>query len=324
MTLVGYFNSLRELGGMRRLVEDEVTNRVKNFSEEKRPHHFMGPHPWADDRRLLLPAELTSRASTEAVKETKRRLNVRRAKHDDSPLDVVLASNMISVGLDVDRLGLMVVTGQPKTSSEYIQATSRVGRNYPGLVVTCLNASRPRDRSHYERFCAYHESFYREVEATSVTPFSLQTLDRGMVGTLISMLRHGILEMEPARGVMKLHEHRALAETVLEALVQRGRVHRDWQDAEAEERIANELRARGKNFLDAWERVVDRAVEGAAQRTWSRQDKKKHEGVPLLHTATDPVPADLDERRFQAPTSMRDVEPSTHIWLRFADLDKRN
>lgn len=324
MTLVGYFNSLRELGGMRRLVEDEVTNRVKKFAEQKRPHYYLGPHPWADDRRLLLPAELTSRESTEEVKKTKRRLAVRRAHKEDDPLDVVLASNMISVGLDVDRLGLMVVTGQPKTSSEYIQATSRVGRSYPGLVVTCLNVSRPRDRSHYERFCAYHESFYRDVEATSVTPFSLQTLDRGMVGTLTSMLRHGISQMEPARGVMKLHDNRPLAEQVLEALVARGRKHREWYDHDAEERIANELRARGKNFLDAWERVVDRAVEGAAQRTWSKQDKRKSEGVPLLHTATDDPPQDLDERRFQVPTSMRDVEPSTHIWLRFTDLDKRN
>jgi hypothetical protein len=324
MTLVGYFNSLRELGGMRRLVEDEVANRVKSFSDEKRPHHFVGPHPWAEDRRLLLPAELTSRASTEAVKDTKRRLNVRRADEDNSPLDTVLASNMISVGLDVDRLGLMVVTGQPKTSSEYIQATSRVGRSYPGLVVTCLNASRPRDRSHYERFCAYHESFYREVEATSVTPFSLQTLDRGMVGTLISMLRHGILDLEPPRGVMRIHENRSLAEEVLEALVKRGKEHRQWHDVQAEERIANELRSRGKHFLDAWEKVIDRAVEGAAQRTWSKQDKRKQDGVPVLHTATDDPPQDLDERRFQAPTSMRDVEASSHIWVRFADLDKRN
>jgi hypothetical protein len=218
----------------------------------------------------------------------------------------------------------MVVTGQPKTSSEYIQATSRVGRSYPGLVVTCLNASRPRDRSHYERFCAYHQSFYRDVEATSVTPFSLQTLDRGMVGTLISMLRHGIDDMQPARGVMKLHDLRPLAETVLEVLVKRGRKHREWHDSEAEERIENELRARGKNFLDAWERVIERANDGATERTWSKLDRKKHEGVPLLRTATDDPPADLDERRFQAPTSMRDVEPSTHIWLRFADLDKRS
>lgn len=324
MTLVGYFNSLRELGGMRRLVEDEVSNRVKNFSEDKRPHHFVGPHPWADDRRLLLPAELTSRESTENIKETKARLNVPRTKVDKSPLDTVLASNMISVGLDVDRLGLMVVTGQPKTTSEYIQATSRVGRSSPGLVVTCLNASRPRDRSHFERFAAYHDSFYRDVEATSVTPFSLQTLDRGLVGTLLSMLRHGISNLESARGIMRLHDNRPLAETVLEVLVERGVQHREWHDVEAEERIRHELRSRGKNFLDAWEKVVDRAREGAAERTWSKMDKRKQEGVPVLHTAIDTPPPDLDERKFQVPTSMRDVESSTHLWLRFADLDKRN
>ncbi|HET8933818.1 MAG TPA: DISARM system helicase DrmA [Polyangiales bacterium] len=326
MTLIGYFNSLRELGGMRRLVEDEVSTRVKDFSDGKRPHHFVGPHPWAADRKLLLPAELTSRESTERVKETKKRLSTRRANEAEgaSPLDTVLASNMISVGLDVDRLGLMVVTGQPKTTSEYIQATSRVGRAYPGLVITCLNSARPRDRSHYERFVAYHESFYREVEATSVTPFSLQTLDRGMVGTLVSMLRHCIADMQPARGVMRLHQNRPLADQVLEALVTRGRRHREWHDAEAEQRIADELRARGRNFLDAWERVMDRAKAGAAERTYSGLDRRKADGKPVLHTATEDPPSDLDERRFVAPMSMRDVEPNSHVWLRFRQLDQKD
>jgi len=328
MTLVGYFNSLRELGGMRRLVEDEVRTRIKKIADDKRPHHWVGPHPWADNRDLDLPAELTSRESTEIVKETKRRLNARRAdakaENGAEPLDVVLASSMISVGLDVDRLGLMVVTGQPKTSSEYIQATSRVGRSYPGLVVTCLNASRPRDRSHYERFVAYHESFYREVEATSVTPFSIQTLDRGLVGTLISMIRHGLLDMQAPRGVMRLHENRALANLILEELVIRGKNHRQWEDAEAEARMEDELRARGMKFLDAWERVITKTREGSGERTYSDLDRAKTEGKALMYFPTDPRPDDFDERRFVAPTSMRDVEPSTHIWLRFAQLDERH
>jgi hypothetical protein len=324
MTLVGYFNSLRELGGMRRLVEDEVRNRVSDFGEQRRPHYFAGPHPWAEKRSLLMPAELTSRENTERVKETKARLAVPRASEAKvGPLDTVLASNMISVGLDVDRLGLMVVTGQPKTTSEYIQATSRVGRSSPGLVVTCLNASRPRDRSHYERFVAYHESFYREVEATSVTPFSLQTLERGLVGTLVTMVRHGILAMEPPRGVEKLHEHRAQADAVLEKLVERGRCHREW-DEDGEQAISAELRSRGRNFLDVWERVIEASRQGGADRVYAANDGPRDEGKAILHTATDPIPDSNDERRFVAPMSMRDVEPSTHLWLRFKHLDAKD
>src|SRR5262249_59804338 len=113
--------------------------------------------------------------------------------HDADGWDVAIATNMSCVGLDIARLGLMVVLGQPKTSAGYIRATSRVGRDpdRPGLVVTILNVHRPRDRSHYERFTFYHESFYRSVEATSVTPFSPRALDRGLAGTLIALARLG-------------------------------------------------------------------------------------------------------------------------------------
>ncbi len=323
MTLVGYFNSLRELGGMRRLVEDEVRNRVARFAEEKRPHDYPGEHPWAASRRLREPAELTSRESTERVKETKARLAARHVSEDGKPVDVVLASSMISVGLDVDRLGLMVVAGQPKTTSEYIQATSRVGRAYPGLVVTCLHVMRPRDRSHYERFHAYHESFYREVEATSVTPYSHQTLDRGLVGTCLSMVRHSVERMGPPTGAMEIHDKRPAAERVLEKLVGRARGHRDFRDGEAEARLADYVSRRGKSFLDAWERVIDAAKKGAATRQYSELDGVKAAGKWLLYTATDEAPSDRDEREFLAPTSMRDVEPSVHVWVRLKQLDER-
>ena len=105
------------------------------------------------------------------------------------PLDVLLATNMVSVGVDVQRLGLMVVAGQPKTTAEYIQATSRVGRKFPGLVFTVYNWTRPRDLSHYERFEHYHATFYKHVEALSVTPFASGALSRGLTALLVSCVR---------------------------------------------------------------------------------------------------------------------------------------
>lgn len=176
MTLLGYFNSLRELGGARRLIEDEVRTQLTGRSARRRVGETEGLFK---DRTIAYePVELTSRVSTNKVSEAKRRLE--QSFNAKDRVDVAIATNMISVGLDITRLGLMVCFGQPKTSSEYIQATSRVGRDdkRPGLVITLLNIHRPRDRSHYERFTAFHESFYRSVEATSVTPFSPRALDR--------------------------------------------------------------------------------------------------------------------------------------------------
>jgi ATP-dependent helicase YprA (DUF1998 family) len=177
MTLLGYFNSLRELGGARRLIEDEVRTQLTGRGGRRRVGEATGL--FRDRTIAYEPVELTSRVTTDKVSEAKRRLE--QAFKEKDHVDVAIATNMISVGLDITRLGLMVCFGQPKTSSEYIQATSRVGRDdqRPGLVVTILNIHRPRDRSHYERFAAFHDSFYRSVEATSVTPFSPRALDRG-------------------------------------------------------------------------------------------------------------------------------------------------
>src|SRR5205807_2864608 len=105
------------------------------------------------------------------------------------PIDVLLATNMVSVGVDIKRLGLMVVAGQPKTTAEYIQATSRIGRFFPGLVCTVYNWARPRDLSHYEQFEHYHSTFYQYVEALSVTPFAPRALDRGLAALLTSYVR---------------------------------------------------------------------------------------------------------------------------------------
>ena len=155
------------------------------------------------DRLELLAGDGRRRArSTSAIELTSResigrdpaapRTTWTSAATPTTALDVILATNMISVGVDIDRLGLMAVMGQPQSTSEYIQATSRVGRRHPGLVVTLYNAARSRDRSHYESFSPYHSALYRQVESTSVTPFSSRARDRALHAVLMALARlHG-------------------------------------------------------------------------------------------------------------------------------------
>jgi hypothetical protein len=330
LSLVGYFNSLRELGGLRRLVEDEVRTRV-GLAETRRPlgsdgQEETGDHPWFRNRLIQAePVELTSREHTSTIAEAKRRLGLPYSEPRHA--DVCLASNMISVGVDIDRLGLMVVAGQPKTTAEYIQASSRVGRQakWPGLVVTCLNVHKPRDRSHYERFVAYHRSFYRWVEAASLTPFSGPALDRGLAGTLVAMARLLDPAMTPARGAMEIAARRAQAEQALARLAARGAGYDGAEESVQKERRAK-LLARGRDLLDAWENVVTEATkEAAAAVPYSPYDLDPGPGRPLLFTALAEEPPEPGSPRakFKAPTSMRDVEPSVHLWLQRRRLGAR-
>jgi hypothetical protein len=155
MTALCYFNALRELGGARRIVEDEVRDRVGRYGLQRR--RVVPRDAPFSDRSIREPLELTSRVSTDAVAKAKQRLEAEFGR-DAEPVDIGLATNMISVGLDITRLGLMVVQGQPKTAAEYIQATSRVGRHHerPGLVIAVLNLHKPRDRTHFEQFGQFH------------------------------------------------------------------------------------------------------------------------------------------------------------------------
>ena len=209
MTTVAYFSATRELAGMRRYLDDDVTTRVTGNTEPF-------PRRTNDFERLAI-GELTSRISSEDISATldklslpfterwstqgrKKLLEERKAAREagkplpdwgTKPFDFVLATSMLQVGVDVPRLGLMLVVGQPKNTAEYIQASSRVGRqdSKPGLVLALANWSRPRDMAHFEQFRHYHETFYAQVEALSVTPYSDTAMERGLMGVLVSVSR---------------------------------------------------------------------------------------------------------------------------------------
>lgn len=186
-TLTDYFNSLRELGGSYVRILDDVRGRFAYLANKKFASLCPGVDPNAKFETIL---ELTSRKESIDLPAEIARLERKweRDNHADV-YDFVLASNMISVGVDVGRLGLMIILGQPKTSAEYIQASSRIGRRNPGLVIAIFNARRSRDRSHFEQFTHYHSALYRHVEASSLTPFSDRARDRGLQALFVSLCR---------------------------------------------------------------------------------------------------------------------------------------
>lgn len=310
MTLACYFNSLRELGGAQRLVLEEVAPRVAGY--DRRAPVQDEKSAWFANRRLGFDTlELTSRQSTGSIRDAKGKLELSYSPKDGRRTDVLLASSMISVGVDIPRLGLMVVNGQPRTVAEYIQASSRVGRQTPGLVVTTYNLFKPRDRSHYERFTAFHECFYRYVEASSVTPFSSRAVERGLAGLTVGLARHLKPGLADPAGVERIRKAPDVAEQVATIVEARVRAHRD----QVPTHLPGEVGAKVRALFEDWQDIAETMGRSAAPMSYSGWEKRKG-ATPLLSTAVDGV-NDKHEyfEHFRAPTSMRDVEPSVHFWV---------
>ena len=306
MTLVGYFNAMRELGGMRRLVDDDIRSRLNQT-------HRLG----LARRRPPILEELTSRKGAtdiprildllevrfDPVDEAKRDAARKRGAKVDlpTPLDVLLATNMISVGVDVKRLGLMVVSGQPKTTAEYIQATSRVGRTHPGLVCTIFNWSRPRDLSHYEQFEHYHATFYQQVEALSVTPFAAQALHRGLAALLVTLVRLLGDEFNANDRAGRLSATHPYASEAIRILAERAALVTGQHALGVE--VEQTLRA----LLDSWRDQASRTTGG---RVLGYKPKKDGLTVGLLKG---PEAGRWDD--FTCLNSLRDVEPGVNLIL---------
>jgi hypothetical protein len=291
-TLVGYFNSLRALGGAKRLVEDDVRLVHLKYLAQQRGL------PW---RHITDPEELTSRIDSWHIPGLLKKLdNTFPRGKADWPVDILLATNMISVGVDIDRLGLMAVTGQPKTTAEYIQATSRVGRKHPGLVVTMYNWMGARDLSHYERFESYHAALYRHVEAISVTPFSSRALDRGLRGVFAAMNRLMAPQMAMEPEAENFDPAASSTQDVIEDICQRAAllVGKDNSDL---------VRDRLMTHRDDWAHLAEELL----RYSWLNDARRPpNNSRVLLRTA-----GTQNEGEWQTPGSLREVEPTAGFFL---------
>ncbi|MGI8809950.1 MAG: DISARM system helicase DrmA [Acidimicrobiales bacterium] len=297
MTTVGYFNALRELGGMRRMLDDEVANRLRRADRRGLASRYVNE-----------TKELTSRISSSDIPATLDQLGVRftgakPAKGERWPVDVVLATNMISVGVDVPRLGLMICAGQPKTTAEYIQATSRVGRDPsgPGLVVTLYNWARPRDLSHYETFEHYHQTYYRQVEALSVTPFARRALDRGLTALMVAQARHTRADWNPKGAAQIVPVNRPDFDPIAASLHRRAElVAKSAAAAEVDQLLATRR--------DKWSK------QQQAPGVTLAYARGRGDAVNLLHS-----PESGPWTDFTAPNSLREVEVGSNLLLREED-----
>lgn len=309
MTMVGYFNSLRELGGMKRLAEDDVQTR------SYRVQMSMVERPALAQRSISNIRELTSRVSSQDIPKYLDNLEVKFKSEFDAAtgkyvtswqegdtraIDVVLATNMLSVGVDVNRLGLMAVNGQPKGTAEYIQATSRVGRSFPGLVCTVLTWARPRDLSHYETFEHYHATFYKHVEAQSVTPFSPRAMDRGLTGSLLSLMRLENEGFSPNEGAGQLSMSNQ-AEIVDAIKVLATRAGNVAEDNSRKQLAETELRERA----DEWAKEVSK---GGRILAYEKRGPEKDKTVALIKS-----PGLQAWDNWTVPMSMREVEPGVRL-----------
>lgn len=290
-TLVAYFNSLRELGGALVLMQDDVHDTIRLLAAAR----------VETPRTLGAVEELTSRRSQEDIRDMLQTLEY-PAGHA-AAIDTVLATNMLSVGVDIARLGLMLVNGQPKTMAEYIQSTSRVGRGkVPGLVVPVLNSAKPRDRSHFETFRTWHATLYREVEATSVTPFASRARDRALHAVLVAIVRH-LVGGRLGSPVLDDASIAAAEQLIKQVAARARRIDRFEKDVE------DELRER----LARW-------IRRAPQQYWNDRSR-----TSLLQSAENAAALRASGRivgqAWPTPNTMRGVEPATNY--RLAEALKR-
>lgn len=287
-----FYNSLRELGGSTTLFQGDIKSRMK----------FLKWRDGVDFRNDPYHVELSSRLKQDEIIAMLDTLAITypTKRGEDRPLDACLASNIIEVGVDIDRLSLMCVVGQPKNTAQYIQITGRVGRrpkDRPGLVFTLYSPTKIRDKSHYEQFYSYHSRLYEQVEPTSATPFSRASLERGVIGAMLVYARLTLPETVAPRYA----DYQTGLDEAKRLLIQRAKIVDPVQATDAEiviNAIADRLKRRWDLGRDRWEKIPLGPDDSVLLR-WPGQFVK---------------PARRNES-FEVPSSLRQVDGSGELMI---------
>ncbi|WP_211371332.1 DNA helicase [Paracoccus limosus] len=302
-TAVIYFNSLRELGGAHVLLQDDIPRQISFLASR-----LQGQRRVLETDAIELSSRVSSRDLPDFLAQLGNPLTDGNDPFEPQPRDAVLASNMISVGVDVSRLGLMLVNGQPKSTAEYIQASSRVGRGLDGLVTTLYNFGRPRDVSHFEHFLAYHGALYRSVEASSVTPWAPRARDKALHAVIAAAVRHLSKGMEGDEDAVDFDPEDEEVRQLIAAIRQRAdRASVGMEAAEAAEDI--------DAIIKEWaSRSQSSRASGTDLLYWKRPAPFGKTRPHLMKSAEEGgQPGSL---AWATPNSMREVEPSTAFALK--------
>ncbi|MGW1093713.1 helicase-related protein, partial [Streptomyces sp. NPDC002596] len=263
-TLVAYHHSLRELGRTVTAAGDDIPAQLRGLDEGASTRELVGEQVQQLDSSV-------KRADQPILLD-----RLEKPWTDPRSVSFLPCTNMLSVGVDVKRLAYMLMQGQPKTTAEYIQATSRVGRHHvPGLVVTYFNATRPRDRSHYETFMDYHRALYRYVEPASVTPWSLPARRRALHAALVIMVRHQLgLAAENRAG--RITDHKEEAGRIADALAERAATAERGATGADADAVRADVRAELGYLLDDWYLQADTAAAEGKDLYYRSQGKGQH------------------------------------------------
>ncbi len=298
-TTIGYFNSLKELGTSSIIIMDRISTEIKylvtyKFKEEAENYLI------SDGKETNIPSylqndELTSRNSAKEIKAVLERLEIPFTS--EKCLDYVMASNMLSVGIDIERLGVMCIYGQPKSNAEYIQATSRVGRTNPGLVISLYNGIRSRDKSYYEQFDYYHRTFYNYVESTSVTSYSPRAIEKALHCAFMAIIRHTVPEYNSNKSACRFRKNDSKIENIKLSVLKRVR--------EIEPRIVWYAEEWLDYYLKYWDELVKVLPDSLVFYDYHNED------VSLFRSAENNTGSEV-------PTilnSVRNVEASSDIYF---------